>query len=376
MAIEKKIISEISEKGSITFARFMEVALYDEEFGYYGSGNAVIGKKGDFFTSPHVHKSFGKIMSRFVVELFQSIEDTDFNIIEIGAGSGYLALDILDSLRDNFPHIYERVTYKIVEKSTSHMEKSTSLLTSHDDRIEFLSSITECGGGIRGVFISNELFDSLPFHRVIFQKGELKEIYVDYDGRSFQEVVMAVSTEKIKSYFQRYSLEFFENQQMEACLRAEELLKDISSVMQKGFVVTIDYGYEAYELFDPSRTRGTYKCMYQHKINENPYINIGKQDITHHVDFTNLMLSGEKVGLSTLFFKSQGQFLVDWGILEVLKEFSPEDADVDTGLKDRLAIKNLILSQFMGKVFKVLVQYKDISHPSEKLFKKLPFRLL
>jgi SAM-dependent MidA family methyltransferase len=371
------IKSLINKSGPITFDKFMEIALYHPEYGYYTSGKAKIGKGGDYYTSPCVHPAFGEILSRFICRAYETINAPDFTVVEMGAGGGFLALDILDSIKRNSPELYDRLGYSIVELSPNLREEGKTILKEHIHKIRWVNSLSDLESeSICGVFISNELIDSFPFHRARFKNGELLEIFVALHDEKFVEILDDLSSSALKEYFEGYDLEFENEQEVEINLRAKEWLSDISRVLDKGLVLTIDYGYLASELFNHSRMKGTFLCFYKHTANENPYVNIGEQDITAHVDFSNLIRVGESVGLNTMKYTTQGQFLVDWGILDIAERYSGEEKSSDIpSQKNRMAIKNLFLPELMGDKFKVLIQGKNLGYVAKTLYPPSPFRI-
>ena len=357
--LEEKIRTLLIDTGPITFERFMKKALYDEEHGYYTSGNVSIGKSGDFYTSPYVHYAFGEIIATFIEKSLQHINTSAPRVIEMGSGRGTLAKDILDKFKRDMPSVYDKLIYTLIEKSAHLTNEAREVLENHLDKLRFVGDITELESlSFEGVIISNELFDALPFHRVTNDGGEIREIYVSFDGENFIETVGELSTKELNKYMNINDLQLVEGQEIEINLSAAALLNDISDALRKGIILTIDYGYLAQELYTSSRMKGTYKCMKEHKISEDPYVDIGKQDITSHVDFSNLIREGEKRDLNELKYTTQGQFLVDWGILELIEELSKsgnESLEKNIG-----SIKNLFLPGSMGNQFKVLIQEKGL----------------
>ncbi len=371
------IKSIIRDSGPMTFAKFMELSLYHPEYGYYSSGKARIGKKGDYYTSPCVHPAFGEIIGSFIFRAYEVIDIPNFTVVEMGAGKGFLALDILDSLKRYKRELYERVNYVVIELSPHQLEEKKTTLKKHMDKIKWANSLNDIESeSIYGVFISNELVDSFPFHRARFKNGELHEIFVSLQNREFIDILGEPSTGVLKDYFDGYNLKFEEEQELEINLNAKKWLSDVARVLAKGFILTIDYGYLAPELYNPSRMKGTFMCYYRHTTNENPYINIGEQDITAHVDFTNLIRAGQSLSLNKSKYTSQGQFLVDWGILDILERYSGEKESGDFfSQKERVAIKNLFLPEMMGDRFKVLIQEKNIKYTDKIFYPESPFRI-
>jgi SAM-dependent MidA family methyltransferase len=351
----------------------MELALYHPEHGYYSSGKAKLGKMGDYYTSPCVHPAFGEILGRFIYRASEVIDAPDFTVVEMGAGKGFLALDILDSLKRNYSEFYDRLNFIIIEQSPRLRQDEKEILKEHLKKIEWIDSLTYLAReSISGVFVSNELVDSFPFHRCKFKDGKLLEIFVGLHDDSFVEILGEPSSSELKAYFQNYDLRFEDGQEVEVNLRAGELLSDVASALSQGFVLTIDYGFLAPELYSPVRMKGTFRCFHQHRLSENPYINIGEQDITADVDFSNLVRIGGSAGLNTVKYTTQGQFLVDWGILDVLEAYSSSDISSE---KSRMAIKNLFLPGLMGDRFKVLLQAKNLGERAKAFYPESPLKL-
>ncbi len=348
--LEKTIIEKIRQEGPITFADFMNIALYDDEFGYYSGGKAEIGKKGDFYTSPHVHAAFGEVISNFILKTKKYFYNREFTIVEIGSGKGYLALDILNHISSTSDH-YNNINYILIEK---HKNSFIKQLEIHKEKIRIYNNLSELEDNINGVVISNELFDSIPFHRLIYKNTKLMEIYTDYVNDSFTECVRGLSDPLLSEYIDRYGLNLKDLKQMEVCLGAEKLLRDIANMLNSGFILSIDYGFLLEELFSNEKPEGTYRCFYNHSINTEIYRNLGNQDITADVDFSNLILAGSEIGLNNIKYTTQAQFLVDWGILEIYEKTVKQD------LKASHSIKNLFLPGMMGNYFKVLIQSKNI----------------
>ena len=375
--LEEIITSQIRDSGPITFAEFMELALYHPVYGYYSSGISRIGKEGDFYTSPHVHSAFGKVLGNFIVKSFDVIREEKLTIIELGAGKGLLALDILNHIKSNNTDYYDQSNYYIVEQSDRLQDESKKTLINHRHKIKWFSSLDELENEkVTGVIISNELIDAFPFHRAKFMSGNLSEIYVSVEDDEITEVIGKPSSIELEEYFVHYDIHFKEGQEFEINLHAEKLLHKIDNILGKGFILTIDYGYLAPQLFGPQRMKGTYKCIYKHAINEAPYINIGEQDITAHVDFSNLIRAGESLKINKVQYTTQGQFLLDWGILDLISGDIKKKSSPDSSFKkDIQAIKNLFLPELMGDRFKILLQKKNLEINHKNFYPESPFKI-
>lgn len=376
-ALTELIIEEIRTKGPITFADFMERALYHPAYGYYTSGKLRIGRAGDYYTSPYVHSAFGEVLARFILKGLSVINGSDHQIVELGAGKGLLASDILDSIKKGSPEIYDGIKYYIIERSPTAQSESREALANHSGKVSYLSSLSELGSeSFEGVVISNELVDSFPFHRAVWTEGELREIYVSLKDDQFTEVLDKPSTSALEEYFKPYEIEFTEGREVEINLSAGEWIRKLGQIIRRGFLLTVDYGYLAPELFSPQRIKGTYKCIHRHSINENPYINIGEQDITAHVDFSNLIRAGELSELRKVKYTTQGQFLIDWGILDIMEKNSEKpDSRGFVGEKRNAAIKSLFLPGSMGHSFKVLLQQKNLNGACSDFYPESPLKV-
>ena len=214
-----------------------------------------------------------------------------------------------------------------------------------------------------GCFLSNELVDAFPVHRVMLQQGSLKELYVAQRNGRFEEQWEEPSDPRIKTYFERMGVSLEEGQQAEVNLEALDWITRVGQCLKRGFVLTIDYGYPAEELYAPFRQDGTLRCFHQHQISDNPYERWGEQDITAHVNFTALIRKGEEVGLKLTGFVPQYRFLLGLGFLGEMETLERNLSEIDR-LKLRLSLKHLIEPEVgMGEVFKVLIQHKGIENP-------------
>jgi SAM-dependent MidA family methyltransferase len=360
--LQQIISDEIREKGPLTFARFMEICLYDLQFGYYSSGRACRGREGDYFTSPTVHPVFGALLGRQLAQMWGILGGGTFDIVEMGGGEGYLCLDILNYLQRYEPQFYDLMRYRMVEISPVYIEKQKGLLSSHRSKImwDFVEDVGAMK--VEGCFLSNELLDAFPVHRVVMEGGELKEIYVDLAEEEFQEVRNDPSTQEIVAYFKNIGITLAEGQRAEVNLEALQWLHRVSQGLERGFVVTIDYGYPAQELFSPHRKDGTFMCYRGHRALSDPFSHLGLQDMTSHVDITSLILKGEEYGLELTGLVPQYRFLLALGILEEAVRVGDEKGSREA-MNERLTLKNLILPGGMGEIFKVLIQHKGIERP-------------
>jgi SAM-dependent MidA family methyltransferase len=216
---------------------------------------------------------------------------------------------------------------------------------------------------MEGCFISNELLDAFPVHQVRVDHGNLKEVYVAQENGQMKEQMGELSDPRIASYFQSMDITLQEGQKAEVNLDALDWMEKVARCLKRGFVLTIDYGYLAKELYASYRKEGTLLCYAQHRTSDNPYGRIGEQDITSHVNFTSLILKGEEVGLRFTGLVPQYQFLIALGLLQEMESLEREMSEVE-GFQLRLSLKHLIEPEIgMGEIFKVLIQHKGMTQP-------------
>ncbi len=365
--LRRFILSQIEKRGSISFSQFMEWCLYHPDYGYYQSQRMSIGREGDFYTSPCVHPLFGGLIAKQLSQMSQQSEGPFFDVVEQGGGRGFLCEDVLRWAKNNSPSLYQRLRYRLIETSPFLLKEQKERLGEHEKEGKVFwmdpEAFEEGKDLIEGCFLSNELVDAFPVHQVIFDHGNLNEIYVTQDHGQVKEQQGELSDPRIASYFQSMDITLQEGQRAEVNLRALDWMEKVSRCLKRGFVLTIDYGYLAKELYAPHRREGTLLCYTQHRTSENPYERLGEQDITSHVNFTSLIRKGEEVGLRLTGLVPQYQFLIALGLLQEMESLERGMSEVDA-LQLRLSLKHLIEPEIgMGEVFKVLIQHKGIDQP-------------
>jgi SAM-dependent MidA family methyltransferase len=361
-SLEKKIIEKINKEGPITFETFMEMSLYEPGLGYYSSESTEIGRAGDFYTSPHLHTVFGAMIGKQLEEMWEVMgRPTDFCAVEFGAGAGYMCKDILDYLHNK--ELFNSLTYVLVEQNPFIQNKQKILLEIFSGKITWVSSLKGLSN-IKGCILSNELLDAFPVH-LIEMGNELKEIYVTNDNGNFYEIKGHLSTDALADYIREFSIDLPAGYRTEINLRIKDWLRSVNELLSEGFILTIDYGYPARDYYSEERNRGTLLCYHMHQVNENPYANIGKQDITAHINFSSVKRWGEELGLKTIGFCQQGTFLVSLGIDEMINELYRNSSDY---LFEVAKIKRLILPGTIGETHKVMIQYKGQHNPELRGF--------
>lgn len=354
---------QIEAADGISFTDFMAQALYHPEHGYYMTPRERIGKAGDFFTSSSVSALFGALVARQLAEMAGLLNSEVFEIVEQGAGEGYLALDILDALASEAPDLYARLSYTLIEVSEDNKQRQAKQLASHADKVRWCSD--NDWGISSGCFLSNELVDAFPVHVIEKHDGLFHEVFVANGDQGFVEELRKPTDSKFVEYFDWLGCAPIEGNRAEVNLNASDWMHQVGQRIKQGFVLTIDYGYPAKELYAPYRRAGTLMCYHRHQADENPYEQVGEKDITTHVDFTALQKAGEEAGLTTLWFGEQYRFLLGLGFFEELLKLEAAATDENEARAMRLTLKNLIMPEAgMGETFKVLVQGKNVGSPT------------
>ncbi len=359
-----------SPQQRITFAEYMQAVLYHPELGYYATNSDRIGNRGDFFTSPHLGRDFGELLAIQLYQMWQILGSPQlFQVVEMGAGQGLLATDILFYLQQNHPDLFEQIDYIIIETAPAMIVAQKAKLSSFPVRWCQWSDIDN--HSIIGCFISNELIDALPVHQVTIQARKLQEIYVVWSSETadFMEVIGELSTPKLATYWQLNGIDllrdlYVDGYRTEVNLVALEWLTTVNQKLLQGYIISIDYGYTANRYYNPQRHQGTLQCYYRHRYHHNPYINIGDQDLTTHVDFTALQKQGELLGLHTVGFTQQAMWLMSLGLGDRIAAIANETGDIQSSLQRRQNLHQLIDPTGFGK-FGVLVQSKGLT-PSQR----------
>jgi SAM-dependent MidA family methyltransferase len=361
-----------SPQKRINFAEYMDIALYHPQYGYYSTKALNIGKQGDFFTSVHLGSDFGELLAEQFLEIWEILEKpTSFSIVEMGAGQGYLAVDILKYIQQKYSDFYAALKYIIVEKSLGLKQEQQKHL--QDLSVTWCDLEEILDNSITGCFFSNELVDAFPVNQFIIKEGKLQEVYItnndltSQENSGFIEISAEPSTPQFAEYFQLIEIDlnqYPDNYRSEINLTAFKWLSVVANKLKRGYVLTIDYGYPATRYYNPRRNEGTLQCYYQHHRHNNPYINIGQQDITTHVNFTALERWGETCGLDKIAFTQQGLFLMALGLGDRIAGISYQNLPLPQLLKRRDALQQLIDPLGLGN-FGVLAQSKGLS-PVEK----------
>ena len=352
--LSETIRQEIETAGGwISFACFMELVLYEPGQGYYVAGAAKLGADGDFVTAPEISPLFGRTLARQIAQL---LDGSAGQVLELGAGSGAMAADVLGELR-NIDRVPQR--YLILETSPQLAERQRRTLLQRqpalNDRIEWISALPE---NLDGAVIANEVLDALPAHLVAWRRDGLYERGVSWDDgfvwseRPLPPGALRSAAEAIGAEADYVS---------EISLVAPALVRSLSAVLRKGALLLIDYGFGRREYYHPQRAQGTLMCHYRHRAHDDPFFLPGLQDLTAHVDFTAVAEAGIDAGLKLLGYATQAQFLVNCGITELL-ERQPSEA-TSSRFALTAGVQKLLSPAEMGELFKVIALGRGIDGP-------------
>ena len=359
--LSELIADRIRSSGPISFAEYMELSLYHPALGYYARASQRTGRAGDFFTSVDVGPIFGELLARQFAEMWQILqlgEATPFDLVEAAAGSGRLARDILDAAQQHDPAFYAALQVSLVERSASARSAHADVLGPHATHLKYAGAVLP--PSVTGVIFANELLDALPTHVAVMTDNGLREVFVDVRPSSgdsapqFVERLDELSTPRIAQYLARAGAEMRVGWRAEVNLATEDWIKQAAASLQQGFLLLIDYGHEEHELYSGSHATGTLTSFTTHAQSSDVLDEPGERDITAHVDLTAVTRAAEHAGLDVIARLDQTYFLLGLG--------APQLEHLT--LKQRLALKTLLLPGGLGSTHKVLIFGKGVGTPA------------
>lgn len=343
------------QNGWISFSRYMELALYAPGLGYYSAGTAKLGAAGDFVTAPEISTLYGRTLARHVAHV---LRQTDGDVLELGAGSGKLAVQLLGELAvlgvlpgryrilEVSAHLHDMQRQTIANKLSSELAA----------RVEWLDQLPST---FTGIILGNEVLDAIPVNLVVWGEDGISERGVGFEGGCFvwhdQPLPSGMLQEPVAT------LELPHGYLTESCQAALALVATLATMLERGAMTFIDYGFPRREYYHPQRAQGTLMCHYRHLAHTDPFVYPGLQDITAHVDFTSVAEVGVEHGLKLLGYTGQAQFLIDCGITDLLSEVSPED--IASYLPLASQVQKLLSPAEMGELFKVISLGKGVDKP-------------
>lgn len=345
----------VNAGGWLGFDRFMALALYAPGLGYYSAGLEKFGQSGDFVTAPEVSDLFGRCLAR---QAAQVLSATGGDVLELGAGSGKLAVDVLMEL-DRLGQLPQR--YLILEVSGSLRQRQAALLNSSlpphlSQKVAWLDELPEA---FTGIVLGNEVLDAVPVHLVAWREGGIFERGVALDGDRFAWGDSPLTDGVLFDVASTLALQ--PGHVAEIGLAARGLVASLAGMLERGAVLLLDYGFPRREFYHPQRAQGTLMCHYRHHAHDDPFLYPGLQDITAHVDFTAVAEAAVENGASLLGYASQTQFLINCGITHLLSEISP--ADVAAYLPLAAQAQKLLSPAEMGELFKAIAFGKNMGQP-------------
>ena len=354
--LAQHIAAEIRACGGwISFARYMDLALYTPGLGYYAGGSRKFGVEGDFLTAPELTPLFGQALARQVAQVLQASEPV---VIEAGAGSGKLAADLLPAL-DALGCAPKR--YQILELSGELQARQRETIRQNApgflDRVEWLDALPET---FSGCLIGNEVLDAMPTHEVAWHEDGIKEIGVTLDAAG--KFIRAERAADVHLATLTQALDVTAPYRSEIGLAGRSWVSEMTRCLQLGALLLIDYGLPRHEYYHPQRDGGTVRCHYRQRTHDDPLWWPGLSDITAHVDFTAVAEAGFEAGATVAGYTAQATFLMNCGIAELLAQRQRED-DAASAARATGALKLLMSPNEMGELFKVIALTKEIDEP-------------
>ena len=339
------IAAEVARNdGRISFARFMQFALYAPGLGYYSAGRRKLGADGDFVTAPELTPLYGQCLARLFPPVRAALGDAD--VLEVGAGSGRLARDVLHTLQqiNCLPR-----RYFILEVSADLRARQQETLSAHPalrERVQWLDMLPE---NFRGLVFANEVLDAMPVERFVMRADGARTLDVGMRGDAF---VWREGARHDAISNRIAPLSLTDGYTSEVNLAAEAWTRSMGEAMDAGLIALIDYGFPRAEYYHPDRRDGTLMCHYRHRAHADPLVLVGLQDITAHVDFSAIAAAGVDAGLTLAGYTSQAGFLLGSGLAELAAQSDPNDTRAH--LERMQAVKKLTLPHEMGELFKVI----------------------
>ncbi|HEU0113221.1 MAG TPA: SAM-dependent methyltransferase [Thermomicrobiales bacterium] len=364
------IRNEIERQGGrITFARFMDLALYHPEFGYYLRPERRPGRGGDFLTAPETHPFFGVALARQIADCWELLgRPAPFTIREYGAGVGGLAYDILVGLSRETPAVLPAVRYRLIEPNAHQRAQALTALTEigfgHIVEAETPAAAADAAP-IVGVALANEAADALPVHRLVWRDAALGfvECYVAYEHGGFVEVEGPLSPEAAAfapvARLRAAGVILGDGDRVEIGPAAAAWFGSVARGLDRGYAIVIDYGYDTAELYRDHRLAGTLRAYRAHTVTDDPFAAVGASDLTAHVDFGALRAAGEANGLAFAGLTTQGALLASLGLGDLLVELGHDpETTAPEYMAAQAAIVRLVDPGGMGR-FRVLLMAKN-----------------
>jgi len=359
----EEIRAEIERDGGITFERFMDLALYHPDHGYYARSSDRPTRTGDYLTAPETHPLFGHALARQLDEMWKRLgRPSDFTLREYGGGAGAPAVSVMQGLDSDRSELTHSLRYEPVEADPARSEAVRERVR----EAGFADAVRDdVSDPLTGCILANELLDAFPVHRVTQLDGALREIFVTWRDGWFADEPRQLSTADLAAYLDAAGVRLAEGQESEINLRAPAWIRSAAGGLNRGYLLLIDYGHAASELFGPRRLRGTLLAYRGHQVSDDPYAAVGEQDLTSHVDLSAVESAAIAAGLRPVGHASQAEFLTALGLGELLDRLGrARGTDPAEYIAARAAVLRFLDPRAMG-AFAVLGFGHDV--PAEPL---------
>ena len=355
--IEEYLLNKIELNQKILFSEFMNLSLYHPDYGYYTNKSNIFGDQGDFITSPITSSMFGECISNEFINIIRSLKKP--SILELGGGDGSLAISMCKHLKKNKSLPDKYIILEISENLINYQKERVKKEFPNDYNIfKWITNLEDIK--INGLVIANEFFDALPTERFRINNSKLETLYIESNNQSFNYIWDESSNDfanELSKAKNNHNIDFSDGYISELNLNNSKWIKAIDKCIDTGVLFVIDYGYASQEYFLHDRSDGTLVCIHKHKSNFDPLSNIGNQDISSFVNFSHLKNLSLNTDLTVSGFLSQSSFLINLNILDIhqSKNYSADEAQIESN-----KLKNILLPNTMGELFKVLVMQKNI----------------
>ena len=355
--IEEYLLNKIELNQKILFSEFMNLSLYHPDYGYYTNKSNIFGDQGDFITSPITSSMFGECISNEFINIIRSLKKP--SILELGGGDGSLAISIFKHLKKNKSLPDKYIILEISENLINYQKERVKKEFPNDYNIfKWITNLEDIK--INGLVIANEFFDALPTERFRINNSKLETLYIESNNQSLNYIWDESSDDfanELSRAKNNHNIDFSDGYISELNLNNSKWIKAIDKCIESGVLFVIDYGYASKEYFLHDRSDGTLICIHEHKSNFDPLSNIGNQDISSFVNFSHLKNLSLNTDLTVSGFLSQSSFLINLNILDIhkLKDYGDDEALIESN-----KLKNILLPNTMGELFKVLVMQKNI----------------
>ncbi|HVL23183.1 MAG TPA: SAM-dependent methyltransferase, partial [Thermomicrobiales bacterium] len=371
-ALVDLLAATIRREGPIPFARFMDTALYHEDLGYYRSPTRRPGRGGDFITAPELHPFFGFTLAHQIADAWERLGKPDHLVVrEHGANIGGLAYDIIAALSEHAPRVREALDYRLVDVNPHRAAEALSAMAEVGLDTVVRAEDPAALAPEAGVVLANEVADALPVHRLTVRDGQLRERWVTLDAGRFAEQEADLSPEidllDLPAYFADAGVDLAampDGAILEVSPAAAGWIRALAASLTRGFAFIIDYGYDAPTLYRDHRLAGTLRGYSEHTVTDDPFIRVGEQDLTAHVDFTWLARAARDAGMTEIGLTTQSEFLTQLGMGDLLMSLQTQpDVTLEEYYRAQAAVYRLIDPAGLGR-FRVLGLARDMGdHP-------------